>query len=247
MIRQGKPISLSKRLQAIADMVPAGERLADVGCDHGFLDIFLVQTGKIPGAVAMDVRKGPLAAATAHVKEAGLEREIETRLSDGLSAFSAGEAKTLVIAGMGGKLTQRILTAFPEKTESFQDFLFQPQSELMQFRAFLRENGYEILDERIILEDGKYYFPMLARQGGVKAKTTETESSLQEVYDRYGEGLIRKKEPLFLQYLSWQKEVLEGILQKLPEGEDGSDRTSLRREEVMQEWKALQRAMELTN
>ena len=75
MIKQGSPILLSKRLKAIADMIPEGQRLADVGCDHGFLSIYLVQTGKIPGALAMDVRKGPLAAAALHVKEAGLEKQ----------------------------------------------------------------------------------------------------------------------------------------------------------------------------
>ena len=102
---------LSKRLQVIADMIPEGGVLADVGCDHGFLDIYLVQTGKIQGAIAMDVRKGPLAAATAHVREAGLENRIETRLSDGLEAMMPGEAATLVCAGMGGPLMQRILRA----------------------------------------------------------------------------------------------------------------------------------------
>ena len=101
-------------------MLSPGGRVADVGCDHGFLDVYLVQTGKMDGALAMDVRKGPLAAAAAHVKEAGLSDRIETRLSDGLSAFRVGEAEKLVCAGMGGPLMQRILTDSPEKTESFQ-------------------------------------------------------------------------------------------------------------------------------
>lgn len=240
MIKQGSPILLSKRLKAIADMIPEGQRLADVGCDHGFLSIYLVQTGKIPGALAMDVRKGPLAAAALHVKEAGLEKQIETRLSDGLAAFCAGEAQTLVCAGMGGPLMQRILTAYPDKTESFQDFLLQPQSEIREFRSFLRGNGYKIMEERILLEDGKYYFPTWVRRGEAPA-----EGELTEVFDRYGETLIRKKDPLLRQYLIQQEKVLNAIEEKLREAADPNDRSKQRMAEVTFEKKMLLKALEL--
>jgi len=247
LIRQGKPISLSKRLQAIADMVPQGGFVADVGCDHGFLAIYLVQTGKIPGALAMDVRKGPLAAATAHVKEAGLEELIETRLSDGLEAFRAGEARTLVCAGMGGPLMQRILTAYPEKTASFQDFLLQPQSEIPQFRAFLRENGYKIVEERILLEDGKYYFPMLVRKvQGVSAAQMKRDSFMTKTYDRYGEYLLKKKDPLLLQYLTEREKTLKSILDSISaesQDEEGRERREGRLSEIKSELEMLQGAM----
>lgn len=235
---------LSERLQTIADMIPSGARVADVGCDHGFLDVYLVQTGKIPGALAMDVRQGPLAAAKRHVEEAQLAERISTRLSDGLEAFHVGEAKTLVCAGMGGPLMQRILTAYPEKTESFQDFLLQPQSEIREFRAFLRENGYRIVEERIVLEDGKYYFPMRV-QWATEGLKKEPFDGAWEVFDRYGEGLLRKREPLFLQYLQWQRKVYEAILRKLTAlGED--ERAKRRISEVKLELEMLSKAFELT-
>ena len=103
-------MELSKRLQAVADLVTAGCRVADVGTDHAYIPIALVQEGRIPGAVAMDVNTGPLERARLHVAENRLEEKIELRLSDGLAALSPGEADSVVIAGMGGGLVIRILT-----------------------------------------------------------------------------------------------------------------------------------------
>ena len=265
---------MSKRLAAIADMLSPGGIVADVGCDHGFLDLYLVQTGKMDGAIAMDARKGPLAAATEHVRQAGLSDQIETRLSDGLEAFTAGEAKSLVCAGMGGPLMQRILTAYPEKTESFEEFLLQPQSELREFRVFLRENGYKLIEERIVFEDGKYYFPMKAR---LAKGQSEAEEECRELYDRYGELLIRRKDPILFQYLKEQERILGTILEQLrasgeaedkasegaelekpdgaegkagPEKLDGTEEGAafnrrMRLREVEMEWEMLQRTMSL--
>ena len=102
-------IVLSKRLQAVASMVTAGNRVCDIGCDHGFVPICLVQQKISPGALAMDVREGPLSQARMHIAACGLETYIETRLSDGLAAFRMGEADTLICAGMCGRLMMRIL------------------------------------------------------------------------------------------------------------------------------------------
>ncbi len=102
-------VKLSKRLERIASFVQPGSRVADIGTDHGYVPIWLVQKGVCPSALAMDVRKGPLERAEEHVEEVGLSGKIELRLSDGLAKLKAGEADTVVIAGMGGKLTCRIL------------------------------------------------------------------------------------------------------------------------------------------
>ena len=95
-----------------------GNRLVDVGCDHGYLPVSLYLDGKIPGAIAMDVRKGPLSRAQEHISQYGLDAYIETRLSDGLEALKPGEGDTLVIAGMGGPLMERILTDGAEVRET---------------------------------------------------------------------------------------------------------------------------------
>ena len=137
-------MQLSLRLCAIADMVTEGNKLVDVGCDHGYLPVYLLLNKKIPGAVAADVRKGPLSRAEEHIFQYGLEEYIETRLSDGLSAIAPGEGDTLVIAGMGGPLMERILTEGKTVRETFQEMILQPQSDIPHFRHFIREEGWEL-------------------------------------------------------------------------------------------------------
>lgn len=240
MIRQENGSHLSKRLQTLAEMVSEGVRVVDVGCDHGYLDIDLVQSGKIPGALAMDVRKGPLSAAAQHVQEAGLLDRIETRLSDGLEMFEAGEAECLVCAGMGGPLMQRILTAEPEKPKSFQEMILQPQSELREFRKFLRDFGYEIIEERIVWEEGKYYFPMKVVKGNPKCDASEK----QELYDRFGKGLLLAKEPLLKEFLleqkRIQKEILENLSAAVPANEE---RLAQRKMQVEEDLGAIEAAL----
>ena len=102
-------MELSKRLQAVAGLVTAGSRLADIGTDHAYIPIYLARSGKIPEAVAMDVNRGPLERAEENIRAYELEDRIKTRLSDGFSALEQGEADSAVIAGMGGGLMSRIL------------------------------------------------------------------------------------------------------------------------------------------
>ena len=94
-------------MQANADMVSTGGVVADIGCDHGYLSIYLLESGKKDRAIAMDVRPGPLSSAEENIRLAGLSDSIELRLSDGLEKLSIGEADTVVIAGMGGPLMER--------------------------------------------------------------------------------------------------------------------------------------------
>lgn len=164
-MRQERGIVLSGRLQMLADMVTPGNIPADVGCDHGFLSIYLVEEGICPRAVAMDVREGPLLAAEKHVRESGLGDYISLRLSDGLAECRAGEADTLICAGMGGRLMERILTEGMEKAAGMKELILQPQSELAQFRAFLRKAGFSVVREEAVLEEGKFYFAMKAVYG----------------------------------------------------------------------------------
>lgn len=146
----------------LAGMVTPGNRLVDVGCDHGYLSIYLVQKGICPEGIAMDVRQGPLACAEEHVRESGLGDYIKVRLSDGLGAYAAGEAETMVCAGMGGRLMGRILSESMEKAKSFRELILQPQSELEEFREFLRKAGFAVTEEEAVCEEGKFYFAMKA-------------------------------------------------------------------------------------
>lgn len=220
-----KPVVLSKRLGAIAGMVTTGSRVCDVGCDHGFVPIWLAEHGISPKVLAMDVRSGPLAAAKEHIAERGLDSCIETRLSDGLHNYNIGEADTLICAGMGGGLMLRILSEEPDKTASFRELILQPQSEIEQFRAGLRQMGYRIGDEIMIEEDGKFYPMMRVKIELCKPKEESKEKLCKPIVsddkilckleDRYGPLLLAGKDQILAAYLRREERIYGEILMKL--------------------------------
>ncbi len=226
---------LSLRLQAVADMVTRGSRVCDVGCDHGYVPIYLVGHGISPGAVAMDNKEGPLQRAREHVSRAGLRDYIELRCSDGLSSYRVGEADTLILAGMGGRLVIRILGQDAEKRKDFKELILQPQSEIPSVRRFLRRLGYAITQEDMVLEDGKYYPVIKAVPEGSSfyrgygcredlCKGEHPEGGLpggpgngisggralrEGLCDRFGPLLLTKKHPVLAAYLKkeWEKSL----------------------------------------
>lgn len=220
-----KPVVLSKRLGAIAGMVTTGSRVCDVGCDHGFVPIWLAEHGISPKVLAMDVRSGPLGAAKEHIAERGLDSCIETRLSDGLHNYNIGEADTLICAGMGGGLMLRILSEEPDKTASFRELILQPQSEIEQFRAGLRQMGYRIVDEIMIEEDGKFYPMMRVKIELCKPKEeskvklckpiVSDDKILCKLEDRYGPLLLAGKDQILAAYLRREERIYGEILMKL--------------------------------
>lgn len=233
-------VALSGRMQMLADMVTAGNSVADVGCDHAFLPIYLVQTGRCPGCLAMDVRKGPISGAEEHIASYGLEEYIETRLSDGLSAYHKGEAQTLVCAGMGGRLMERILAEGGEKTRDFSELILQPQSEIPEFRIFLRQAGFLITEEEAVCEDGRYYFAMKAVYGEQNLQAAPAEN---ELYDLYGKQLLLRKHPILRQYLLKRRQTVEELITQL--GRKGSRRSETRKGELALEKQHLESALVL--
>lgn len=238
-------IVLSKRLMMLAEMVTPGNRVADVGCDHGFLSVYLVQKRISPYVLAMDVRKGPLAAASGHIESCGLGAYIETRLSDGLEKMSGSEADTVVCAGMGGRLMERILTEGMEKAKGMKELILQPQSELREFRAFLRRSGFRITDENAVYEEGKYYFAMRAVYMGKASearKKTDTDETEQNIFDEYGELLLQRRHPVLKQYLLFQRNVTVQLQERL--AAESSGRASARLAEIRRELAELETALE---
>lgn len=148
---------LSDRLQAVTELLPKGNIVADVGCDHGYISISLVESNRFNKAIALDVRKGPLSIAKDNIGKNGFDDRIMTRLSDGLAGVELREADAAILAGMGGLLVIGILERSLEKAKAMNYLVLQPQSDIHLVRAFLRENNFIILKENMIKEDGKYY------------------------------------------------------------------------------------------
>ena len=231
-----KQVELSARMQALTDMVSKHSVVCDVGCDHGFVSIYLVQQGIAPKVYAMDVGKGPLERAKEHIKEYELEAYIETRLSDGLNALQVGEADCMICAGMGGKLMMRILKEGSEKARAMKELILQPQSEIALFRAFLRKEGYKVVRENMIYEDGKFY-PMMKVVPENKNEELVPEYVL---WDKFGELLLKEKHPVLCQYLTQSKEYLAELL--LHVNAQGGERAQGRVEEIQEELRMINEA-----
>jgi len=159
-------VKLSKRLQMIADRVPAGSRLADIGSDHALLPTYLAQQGVITFGVAGEVNPGPFDAATRQVMECGLQARINVRLGDGLAVIQPGEVDVITIAGMGGSLIASILDAGKSKLQGVAKLILQPNVGEDQVRRWLNEQGWLLESEAILEEDGKIYEILTASPNG---------------------------------------------------------------------------------
>lgn len=264
-------MELSKRLQAVADLLDCHDRIADIGCDHGFVSIYLIESKKARRCLAMDVNKGPLERAKEHVMEKRLSTYIETRLSDGAKAIQfieredgkrELEVEAALIAGMGGRLMIQILQDSLDKFQSMEEFVLQPQSEISKVRQFVRTMGYHIEKEDIVLEEGKYY-PMMKIVRGEKElsdlvnrfdgdldgqccqteKGKMSESELSRLFDEYGEHLLKEKHPVLLQFLEKEKALYEDILEKLLKQD--SVKSEERQEEIKEKLRYINLGLEL--
>lgn len=227
---------LSERLLHIAGQVRAGQTLADVGCDHGYLPIYLVQKGCMQRAIAMDINEGPLQRAMEHIEREALGDYIQTRQSDGLEKLSPGEADAVIIAGMGGNLTIDILTRGETVVRTLDQLILEPQSELAAVRAFLRENDYFIEVEDLVLEDGKYYpiLRVLPKKSSDVQMFSEESGLPLAVLDAYGHRLLTEHHPVLLRFLKKERQQCEQILAGLPAEEEASERIAQRRAELME-------------
>lgn len=229
-----KQVQLSNRLLAAAGMVTKGNVVADIGCDHAYTSIYLCQAGIAPRVIAMDVNKGPLVGAKAHVEEAGLASQIDIRLSDGLQRLVPGEADSVLLCGMGGLLMIKILSDYPEATASLKELILQPQSEVGEVRKFLHKQGYEITKEHMLKEDGKFYVMMRAvKADGPQAYETECEYT-------YGKLLLEEKNEVLLEYLSRELRLRTDVLDALS-GQD-TENARRRRESLSREFSLIKEA-----
>ncbi len=231
---------LSQRLQAVADLVGETGVVADVGTDHGYIPVFLVSSGKAERAIAMDVNVGPLTRAQEHIRQSGLGEQIESRLSDGLTALQPEEAQVIVIAGMGGALMARILADGRRVARTAKRLILQPQSELYFFRRFLIEEGYRIVEEDMVFEDGKYYSMM-----AVEAVSSDVQTGTREMTEAeltYGPVLLARNHPVLQQYLLRQRGQKQKILDNLRK--NARQDASKREMQITKELAVIEKIME---
>lgn len=200
---------LSKRLRMVADFIPKKSKLLDVGSDHAYLPIALVEAGHIDAAIAGEVVKGPFKSAQKNIAASGLDQEIEARLASGLSAMTLEDGITAIsICGMGGRLIAEILEAGKDKLETVETLILQPNNREDDLRRWLRDNDFSIQAEQILEENGKYYEIIQAVHGS---------ASLSALDCRFGPFLLKEKSPIFI--AKWQRELdkLQYALSCIPE------------------------------
>ena len=227
-------MNLSKRLTAVADMITAGNSIADIGTDHGYIPIYMAQKGLTLKAIAMDVNAGPLERACDNIKRYGVEKIVSTRLSDGLKKLNPGEAESIIIAGMGGLLTIRILSDCPDVRNSAKELILSPHSDVNLVRRYLADNNFCITDENIVLEDDKFYFIIRAHAGSMKLN--------DEVEEWYGQILLSDRNEILHQYLIREEAKRLTIRQKMTA--NGSSRME-RIEELEHELSIIRKALEV--
>ena len=200
---------ISKRLELVASFVPQGAILLDVGSDHAYLPIDLVERGKIESAIAGEVVEGPYQSAVKNVEAHGLKEKIQVRLANGLAAFEeADQVSVITIAGMGGRLIARILEEGLDKLANVERLILQPNNREDDLRIWLQDNGFQIVAESILEEAGKFYEILVVEVGQMKLSASDV---------RFGPFLSKEISPVFVQ--KWQKEAakLEFALGQIPE------------------------------
>ncbi|MFL6606684.1 MAG: tRNA (adenine(22)-N(1))-methyltransferase [Pseudomonas sp.] len=188
--------TLSMRLERVAELVPTGARLADIGSDHGYLPVALIKRGVITAAVAGEAALTPFRSAERTVRESGLEKQITVRLANGLAAIEPADGITAIsLCGMGGETIRDILAAGKARLSGRERLILQPNGGEQPLRQWLMDNGYRILHEDVLRENRFYYEIIVAeRDGPVKY-------SAEELY--FGPLQLQARSPVFL--AKWQR------------------------------------------
>ena len=233
-------MQLSKRLQAIADFVTPGNRVADVGCDHAYVSIYLAGEKLSPKIIAMDINQGPVDRAKENALKYGYASVIEVRKSDGLMKLEPGEVDTIVLAGMGGALMLQILRARPKVVSMAEELVLQPQSELHLVREALMDIGFLITAEMMLKEDGKYYTCMkvTAARGIPDPKPYEL-TAREHFY--FGRLLLAQKNPVLREYLIHEMRQCESIREILLA--NPTEQSLQRQRELMDELELIQKSL----
>lgn len=187
-------MNIGSRLEAIANLIIPKCVLADIGTDHAYLPVYLLQQKQIAAAIAGDIAEGPCKAAETTVAMYGMKNKVQVRLGSGLSVLKVGEADCISIAGMGGSTIVEILSANIEIARSARRLVLQPQTGAPGLRKWLLENGWDIVDEELVIDNKRLYEIIVAERSIAKNAFTAVELEV-------GPVLIAKKHPLLQEQL----------------------------------------------
>jgi tRNA (adenine22-N1)-methyltransferase len=209
---------LSARLQAVADFIPKGFKLADIGSDHAYLPCYVVKKGIVPFAIAGEVVEGPFQSALRQVREEELSEQISARKGNGLEVINPNEVDCITIAGMGGALISSILESGKEKLLNVNRLILQPNISAISIREWLMENGWELVGEKILEEDGKIYEVLVAERGNPNQPYKNLHKGLL-----LGPFLLEEKNAVFIKKWQEEKKNWERILTSLAEANESEE------------------------
>ena len=202
-------MKLTDRLLKIASLVTEGKRVADIGTDHGYIPVYLLNQGKVPYAILADVNKGPLENARGEVRHNKLLDKVNLRLGSGIEVLEKGEVDEVIIAGMGGILISELLEAKLEVAHSVDKLILQPMQAQNELRKYLLNNGFEILDEVLVKEDFRIYEIIIAKYTGKNTVVSD------DIYYEVGTKLIENKDPLLNEFIDKKIYMYNSIIKKI--------------------------------
>ncbi len=200
-------MKLSERLAAVAALITKGNSIADIGTDHGYIPIYMAMSGSTDKAIAMDVNEGPLLRARDNINKYKVEKLVTTRLSDGLNRLKPYEAESIVIAGMGGLLIEKILKANTATAHSARELILSPHSDSDVVRHYLITNNWQIDAETMVYDEGKYYTVLRAVNGRMNA--------LAPWELMYGRELLNEHNLVLYEYLNTELDKKNTIMSRL--------------------------------
>ena len=195
------------RLECIKSMVSKCGTAADVGTDHGYVAEMLLSDNTCEKVIATDLNEGPLNRATEYLTSVSLNTRCDFRLGSGLKVLGKDEADALIIAGMGGDLILDIIETSKKTALNATELILQPMTAADKLRKYLCENGFKIEDEKIVKEYHHYYFIIKAVPGAC--------GNIDEIYYEFSRHLIRRKDPLMIEYLKKVIKTNENIINSI--------------------------------